>query len=173
MLNQPITCPPIELNSKGEVILMKQKEISFGKKFHQEFKGHIIEEGNGVWIPIIESREIGKGNFSKLINEFKQKYTFIKIPTPSKMMIKIALHLGFEFKREYFGSPYDDWGEILLWKSPTSQTSPNGDFSKEKEHNMGLEASAQEPTPKLSPTEITFLNPNIKRNFGFCSKVVK
>ena len=49
-------------------------------------------------------------------------------------------------------------------QSPTSQTSPNGDFSKEKEHNMGLEASAQEPTPKLSPTEITSPNLNIMFN---------
>ena len=32
------------------------------------------------------------------------------------------------------------------------------------EFNMGLKASAQEPTPKLSPTEITSPNPNIMFN---------
>jgi len=124
MLNQPITCPPIRYDLEGNVVLEKQKEINFGKNFHPEFKGYVTEEGKGIWISIIEAKEIGKGHFSKLIKEFKEKYNFIKIPTPSKMIIERAIHLGFELKEEYFGSPYDEWGYILLWEKVLSNSSP-------------------------------------------------
>ncbi len=118
MIGRPITIPPIELDSQGKVILesIKQKMIKFGKNFHPEFKGYITEQKGGVWISIIEAKEIGKGHFSKLIKEFKEKYNFIKIPTPSKMIIGIALHLGFILKQEWFGSPYDEYGTIMLWE---------------------------------------------------------
>jgi len=50
--------------------------------------------------------------------------------------------------------------------SPPVQTSNSTSLTsaKQKGFNMGLEASAT-PTPKLSPTEITSPNPNIRRNF--------
>jgi len=118
MINQPITIPPIELDSKGKVILdsIRMKQINFSKSFYPEFEGYITEQRDGVWISAIESKEIGKGHFSKLIRDFKEKYSFIKIPTPSKMMISIAIHLGFDIKREFFGSPYDEYGDIMLWE---------------------------------------------------------
>ena len=50
----------------------------------------------------------------------------------------------------------------LLILSDKTSTLPNG--NPNGEFNMGLEVSAT-PTPKLSPTEITSPNPNIKRNF--------
>ena len=40
--------------------------------------------------------------------------------------------------------------------------------------NMGLEVQKSKiSSPKLSPMEITSSNPNIKRNFGFCSKAMR
>jgi hypothetical protein len=116
MINQPITIPPIKLDLQGKVILERMREINFNKYFHPEFKGYVTEEGKGIWISVIEAREIGKGHFSKLIKEFKEKYDFIKIPTPSKMIIDRAIHLGFELKREYFGSPYNEYGFVLIWR---------------------------------------------------------
>ena len=100
----------------NQVVINKVKEIKFGKWFHPEFKGYIYEEDKGVWISVIEVKEIGKGHFSKLINEFKEKYDFIKIPTPSKMMLGRAFHLGFILKKEFFPEPFNEWGDILLWE---------------------------------------------------------
>ncbi len=118
MMNQPITIPPIELDEKGNLDLdsIKIKEINFGKSFHPEFSGYIVEQKGGVWISVIESKEIGRGNFSRLIKEFKEKYSFIKIPTPSKMMIERALHLGFEHKIEFFREPFNEKGTLLFWE---------------------------------------------------------
>lgn len=117
MMNQPVTCPPIQLDEKGKVILINQKEIKFNKNFYPEFKGYITEEGDGVWLSMIETKEIGKGYFSNLIKEFKENYKFIKIPVPSKIIIEKALHLGFKLKNEYFGSPYNHHDDILVWLS--------------------------------------------------------
>ena len=118
MIGQPITIPPVELDSKGRVKLesLYIREMKFGKDFHPEFKGYVTEQKGGVWISIIEAREIGKGHFSKLIKEFKEKYNFIKIPTPSKMIIERSFHLGFKIVEEWFGSPYNEMGTIMLWE---------------------------------------------------------
>ncbi len=113
-----ITIPLLEFD--GKEIVNSIREIKFGKRFHPEFKGYvyeeIIKEKRGIWISVIEAKEIGKGHFSKLIKEFKEKYDFIKIPTPSKMMIERALHLGFEIKSEFFGEPFNEYGTIMFWE---------------------------------------------------------
>jgi hypothetical protein len=105
----------------GQMIISKLKIIYFGKDFHPEFKGYIVEREGGIWIAFIESKQIGKGHFSKLISELKERYDFIKIPTPSKMMIVRALHLGFTLDKEWFGEPFNEWSDMMNWK-------------KEKEH---------------------------------------
>ena len=53
--------------------------------------------------------------------------------------------------------------EIDKSQSPTSQTSPNSDFSNEKEHNISLKESANTDS-QISSNDETFLNTNIKRN---------
>jgi len=92
------------------------KIIPFGKNFHPEFEGWIAEEGKGVWISFIISKEEGKGNFVRFLNELKEKYEWIKIPTPSIRMIKIALRNGFKLKKEFFGEPFNEVGKVLIWK---------------------------------------------------------
>jgi hypothetical protein len=57
--------------------------------------------------------------------------------------------------------------EILSNQSPTSQTSPNGDFSNEKEHNISLKESSEEDS-QISSNDETSLNNNIKLNSGCC-----
>ena len=52
----------------------------------------------------------------------------------------------------------------LLILSDKTSTLPNG--NPNGEFNMGLEVPTSSP-PKLSPTEITSPNPNIKSNFDF------
>ncbi len=123
MENRAITIPPIEIDSQGKVILesIKQKQINFGKKFHPEFEGYLTENKGGVWISHIQSKEIGQGHFSLLIKELKEKYKFIKIPTPSKMMFDRATHLGFKIKREFFGEPYNEMGTIMFWEKRTAE----------------------------------------------------
>jgi len=90
--------------------------IKFGKDFHPEFDGWLGEEGEGVYISYISSKEKGQGNFSKLLDELKGKYVWIKIPTPFALMRSIALEKGFVSKIEYFPEPFNENGEILFWK---------------------------------------------------------
>ena len=52
------------------------------------------------------------------------------------------------------------------------RTSPNGDFSNEKEHNINLKESSSEDS-QISSNDETSLNNNIKRNFGFCSQALR
>ena len=90
--------------------------IPFSNSFHPEFKGYIGLEGDGVWISSMISRHQGRGSFSKLLKELKEKYAWIKIPTPSNRMVSIALRKGFFLKKEYFPEPFNEWGEVLVWK---------------------------------------------------------
>ena len=95
---------------------MKGKIIVFDKDFHPEFDGWVGEEDDGVWISYIESKDKGKGNFSKLLEELKAKYNWIKIPTPFGLMISICLKKGFVLKKEFFPEPFNNWGEVMFWQ---------------------------------------------------------
>lgn len=110
-----ITSPPLYEVKDGQLIISKLNEKKFGKDYHPEFKGYVVEKDGGIWISTIEAKHIGKGHFSALIKEFKEKYDFIKIPTPSKMMIERALHLGFSIEKEYFEEPFNEWATIMFW----------------------------------------------------------
>jgi len=80
------------------------------------FDGYITEIDDGIWISAIHSKKIGNGDFSKLIKQLKEKYNWIKIPTPSNMMIEISEHLGFIMKKEWFGEPFNEDGIIMFWE---------------------------------------------------------
>jgi len=59
-----------------------------------------------------------------------------------------------------------------LIESPTSQTSPKGDFSNEKEHNISLKDNSNELS-QISSNDETSLNNNIHRrcpNLKKCSR---
>ena len=75
-------------------------------------------------------------------------------------------NLGYGIIGQEFNKKHLDLSNL----SPPVQTSNSTSLTsaKQKGFNMGLKASAQEPTPKLSPTEITSPNPNIKLNLAFC-----
>ena len=110
-LFEAINEKPIIVERKGEKI------IPFSKDFHPEFDGWIGEKEEGVWISYISSKQEGKGNFSKLLKELKAKYEWIKIPTPSNKMLKICQKKGFILTREYFPEPFNETGDVLLWKT--------------------------------------------------------
>jgi len=62
--------------------------------------------------------------------------------------------------------------QVLSNLSATPRTLPNGNSDKSEEFNMGLEVQKSKiSSPKLSPTEITSPNPNIKLNKIGGSKV--
>jgi len=68
--------------------------------------------------------------------------------------------IGYEIDPQYY--------KISLERlSDKTSTSPKGDFSNEKEFNMGLKVSPS-ATPKEFPSEIPSLNPDIKLNSGRC-----
>ena len=58
--------------------------------------------------------------------------------------------------------------QTLLSVSPTSQTSPNGDFSKEKEHNMRYQETSDEVSQIADTTSD---NANIMRPFANAHKL--
>ena len=89
--------------------------IKFDKMFHPEFDGWLWKDGEGVWISMIISKEEGKGNFKKLLDELKSKYKWIKIPTPSNRMLIIADKAGFKGKVEYCKEAGEDMN-VLLWE---------------------------------------------------------
>lgn len=80
------------------------------------FDGYLSEENDGVWISAIKARKIGNGDFKRLINDLKQKYSWIKIPTPSNIMVQVSTHLGFKIKEEYFGYPFNEMGIVMYWE---------------------------------------------------------
>jgi len=79
------------------------------------FDGYLTEVDDGVFISAIESKNKGKGDFSRLVKQLKEKYKFIKIPTPSNTMREIAKHLGFTEKEEYFNEPFNEVGKVMFW----------------------------------------------------------
>lgn len=86
-------------------------------KLNEElFDGYLSEVDDGIWISAITSKKPGNRNFSKLITQLKEKYNWIKIPTPSNMIIKIAKHLGFVMKEEWFGEPFNEIGILMYWE---------------------------------------------------------
>lgn len=85
------------------------------------FEGYLSEIDNGVWISHIKAKNIGRGDFSRLIKTLKEKYIYIRIPTPSSMMKEIAKHLGFIEIKEYFGEPFDEFATVMLWKKPYNE----------------------------------------------------
>lgn len=85
------------------------------------FEGYISEVDDGIWVSAIKSKQIGNGDFSRLIKQLKEKYNWIKIPTPSNQMIEIAEHLGFIKKEEYFGEPFNEIGIIMFWSKNDNQ----------------------------------------------------
>jgi len=98
---------------------LKYKEkgvIPFPKHFENKFNGYLGEKDEGIFISYIQSKEKGKGNFSKLLRYLKGKYKWIRIPTPSNTMRLIALNKGFKEKKEFFPEPFNEMGEVLLWE---------------------------------------------------------
>lgn len=82
----------------------------------EKFEGYLSEVEEGVWISAIKAKKIGNGDFSRLIKDLKQRYKWIKIPTPSIMMVERAIHLGFVMREEYFAEPFNEVGNVLYWR---------------------------------------------------------
>ena len=97
-------------------IFKENGTIPFPKQFQNKFGGYLGEKDKGVFISFINSKEQGKGNFSRLLCYLKGKYDWIKIPTPSNIMRNICLKKGFRETTEFFPEPFNEWGTILLWQ---------------------------------------------------------
>lgn len=89
--------------------------IEFGKEYHPEFDGYVWEKNGGIYLSTIISKHPRQGNLSKLLIEYKKKYSWIKVPTPFALMRKICLDKGFKEEMEYF-EEVGDWTEVMTWK---------------------------------------------------------
>jgi hypothetical protein len=96
--------------------MTKQIEFKIIELDQKLFEGYLSEVEDGIWVSAIKSKKIGNGDFSRLIKNLKEKYNWIKIPTPSNMMIERAIHLGFVKKEEYFEEPFNEKGIVMLWE---------------------------------------------------------
>jgi len=84
-------------------------------------------------------------------------------------MLNDRNYLGFEISAEYCDLINKRIGSNL---SGFIRTSPKGDFSNEKEHNISLKESSNEDS-QISSNDETSLNNNIKLNRGICSQRLK
>jgi len=101
-------------------------------------------------------------NLSKEVEELEKSSSWDKL---SKALALKEILLKTRIDPDELNSKYliSKLNKILLEQSPTSQTSPNGDFSKEKEHNISLKDNSLELSQMSNDTS---LNNNIKSNFG-------
>ena len=104
-----------------ETRLIQEKDWKIINLDESLFEGYLSEVEDGIWISAIKSKKIGNGDFSRLIEELKRKYNWIKIPTPSIMMIERAEHLGFVKKEEFFGEPFNEWEIVMFWTKLNSE----------------------------------------------------
>jgi len=183
--------PPCPTHSSFKKIWMKtgkQKIVYPDMCLYQEilllqhfFNGlFCVENVKGYYEPLIKPQESGRHYFW---TNFSIKD--IKLP---KLDIRYGktggISYGFDLRGKNFGdkrhllrncvdpelglhifeSAYKEEAQKLLSVSPTSQTSPKGDFSNEKEHNISLKDNSNELS-KISSDDETSLNNNIKRNF--------
>jgi len=179
-MNHPSQKRPIiypDMNLYQEIIILKHY-----------FKGKwVVENVRSYYEPLIEpqicSRHYFWSNFN--IPDIKiQQHNFIKKHHNALSVIsnfdlsnykikhrkdpllrncvlpELGLHI-FESAYKTDGHPV----QKLLSVSPTSQTSPKGDFSEEKEHNISLKDNSNELS-QISSNDETSLNNNIKLNRG-------
>ena len=188
--------PPCPTHSSFKKIWMKtgkQKIVYPDMGLYQEilllqhfFKGKwVVENVNGYYEPLIKPQEAGRHYFWSNFN-----IENIKMP---KLDIRYGKTggegYGFDLNGKNYGdkrkllrncvdpklglhifeSAYKEDKQKLLSVSPTSQTSPNGDFSNEKEHNISLKDNSNELS-QISSNDETSLNNNIRRNLKKCYK---
>jgi hypothetical protein len=101
-------------------------------------------------------------NLSKEVEELEKSSSWDKL---SKALALKEILLKTRIDPDELNSKYliSKLNKILLEQSPTSQTSPNGDFSKEKEHNISLKDNSLELSQMSNDTS---LNNNIKSNLN-------
>ena len=148
------------------------QEIIFLKKFSQV--PFVVENVKPYYPVFIEAQEIGRHlfwtNFD--ISGYNGKFLSVGRFGPVKSSPTGRTDVKDKIKRNcvepemglhIFNSAYKEPKQKLLSVSPTSQTSSNGDFSKEKEHNISLKESSSEDS-QISSNDETSLNNNIRRN---------
>ncbi len=83
---------------------MKPKKIK-GIEYYpmpDTLDGYCCVEGNTIYLSAILSKEEGKGNFRRFLDEVESKFKIVKVPTPSRRMVDILLKRGYIFKQEWF-----------------------------------------------------------------------
>jgi hypothetical protein len=88
------------------------------KKFgwtKSKFQGYLSIEEKTIWISAIWSKQMGKGNYSRLIKNLHKAGFLIKVPSPFPRMREICKHLGFTRTTEYADQIEE---EIEVWVLP-------------------------------------------------------
>jgi len=78
------------------------------------FVGYFSLTKDTVIISAIESKDKGKGNFSRLLDNLFKIRNRIEVPTPSAQMQDILLNKGFHFEEVWFGEGFNCFGKVLV-----------------------------------------------------------
>jgi len=81
-------------------------------KLPDTLDGYAVLKDGVLWLSFIVSKDEGKGNFRKFLDEIEEKYT-IKIPTPSDRMFKILKKRDYKETLEYF-EEFGEGGLVML-----------------------------------------------------------
>jgi len=105
------TAPPSSIKNDGIIELDSElgKRLGFTS---DKFDGYLWKIGNYIYISFIESKNKGKGNFSRFLQEIIKAGFGIKVPTPMGRMPLILAHKGFKPTTEFFpevGEDVDVW----------------------------------------------------------------
>ena len=111
--------------------------------------GQFSDDDQWAYIEIIEFANRSLDDFKELIKWCEKYHLRISMQNYSEVRL------------------YEDYEEDLSNSSPPVRTSDKSDSAKAEEFNMGLEVPTSSPPKSPSATSP---NPNIKRNFGFCSR---
>jgi hypothetical protein len=134
----------------------KEKIAEYYKAYREANKDKIAEQKKAYYEAnkdkIAEYYKAYREANKDKINAKERKITKELQPIKNKLKEKMLNEIYQRVKEEELGN-----------QSPTYQTSPNGDFSNEKEHNISLKDNSNELS-QISSNDETSLNNNIKRN---------
>ncbi len=93
-----------------QIVLDSAEAVDLGF-LSARFDGHLMREGETIYIWRIRSKEPGRGHLSALVQRMLDAGYTVKVPTPIGRMAEIVRHKGFRRTVEYDPEiqPYEVW----------------------------------------------------------------
>lgn len=82
------------------------------------FRGYLSIDGEDIYVSSIWSKQMEKGNYSRLVKNLHKAGFTIKVPSPLPRMEAICQHLGFTKTTEFFKEMNVDIDIYVLKRKP-------------------------------------------------------